>query len=122
MRLGFEVVKQLTAILSILLLVWMQVAPAPVSASPVCVKPAMGNRAACCDRMACCATKPTSNSQPAPPVPTQSSVQNQILPFAPSVVAWTLPENPANAISSVAALPLMATGTPLYARNCALLL
>jgi len=33
-----------------------------------------------------------------------------------------LPENPANAISYVTASPLMATGTPLYARNCALLL
>jgi len=118
----FQVVKQLTSILFSVLLVWMQVASAPVSASPACVKPNMGNCADCCDRMACCMAKPASNSQPAPAVPTQSNFQNQILLPAPAIVVWTLPENPANAIASVTALPLMATDTPLYERNCTLLL
>jgi hypothetical protein len=114
-------VKRLPAILFSVLLVWMQVASAPVLASAVCVKPAMGNCADCCDRIACCA-KPTSNPQPAPAVPAQSNTQNQISLLAPAIVAWTLPENPANAISSVTTSPLTAAGTPLYARNCVLLL
>jgi hypothetical protein len=119
----FQIVKHLTAILFSVVLVWMQVASTPVSSLAVCEKPAMGNCAACCDRVACCTAKPASNSQPAAPaIPTQSSVQNQISLLAPAIVAWTLPENPANTISSVTALPLMATGTPLYARNCTLLL
>jgi hypothetical protein len=115
-------VKQLTAILSSVLLVWMQVASAPVPASPACVKPAMGNCADCCKHTACCATKPASNSQPAPVIPTQSNAQNQVSLPAPAIVAWTLPENPVNTISSTTMSPLMATGTPLYAWNCTLLL
>jgi hypothetical protein len=117
----FQVVKQLIAILFSVVLVWMQVAPAPISASAVCVKPAMGNCADCCDRMACCA-KPTSNPQPAPAVPTQSNAQNQISLLAPSVVAWNLPQSPVSLVSSVSASPLMAMAAPLYARNCSLLL
>jgi hypothetical protein len=119
----FPVVKQLTAILFSVLLVWTQIAPTPVcaTASSDCPKAAAAC-AAVCGQMDCCVTHPNSGPQPAPAVPTQSSVQNQISLLAPAIVAWTLPENPARVISSVAALPLMATGTPLYARNCTLLL
>jgi hypothetical protein len=121
-RLGFESVKQLTAILFSVILMWMQVASAPVPASPACVNPAMGSCTACCDRMACCATKTTSNSHPSPAVPTQSKAQNQISLLAPSVVAWTLPENSTVSKSSASALPLLTMTAPLYERNCALLL
>jgi hypothetical protein len=113
-------VKQLTAILFSVLLVWMQIAP--ISASPVCVKPAMGNCADCCGRMDCCAAKPASKPQPAPAVPTQSNTQNQISLLAPSVVAWNLPQSPASLVSSVSASPLLAVAAPLYAWNCSLLL
>jgi hypothetical protein len=115
-------VKQLTAILFSVLLVWTQIAPAPVSDSTACVKSAMGNCADCCARMACCATKPASNSQSAPAVPTQSNFQNQISLLTPAIVAWTLPENSAGSISSITLSPLMAMGAPLYARHCTLLL
>jgi hypothetical protein len=118
----FHVVKQLTAILFSMLLVWMQIASISVSASPVCVKPAMGNCAACCDQMACCATKPASHPQPSPAVPTQSNAQNQISLLAPSVVAWILPENPTSSKFSVSTSPLLTMAAPLYERNCALLL
>jgi hypothetical protein len=117
-----QVVKRLTAILFSVALVWMQVAFAPVLASPVCVKPVMGNCADYCAGMACCETNPASNSRPAPAVPTQAGVQNQILLFAPAVVVWTLPENAAGLISSTALSPLLAMAAPLYARNCSLLL
>src|SRR5476651_181401 len=100
----------------------MQIAPAPVSASAVCVKSAMGNCADCCARMDCCAVKPASNSQPAPGVPVQSNAQNQILLLAPSVVLWNLPQSPASLVSSVSISPLLAMAAPLYARNCSLLL
>jgi hypothetical protein len=113
-------VKQFTAILFSVLLLLMQVAPAPVSASSACVKTNMGNCADCCCGMDCCAAKPASDSQRAPAVPTQSSVQNKIL--SPATVAWTLPKNLASSISSVYASPLMAMAAPLYARNCSLLL
>jgi hypothetical protein len=120
----FLVVKKLTAILFSVMLVWMQIAPTPVcaSASPNCTKTTMAECAVACGQMDCCVAHPNSEPQPAPSVPTQSSVQNQVSLLVPAIVAWTLPENPANAISSVTALPLMATGTPLYAWNCALLL
>jgi hypothetical protein len=118
----FHFVKQLTAILFSMLLVWMQIAPASVPVSPVCVKPAMDNCADCCDRMACCATKPTSNPQPSPAVPTQPNAQNQISLLAPSVVAWILPKNPTSSKFSVSASPLLTMAAPLYERNCALLL
>ncbi|HTA94615.1 MAG TPA: hypothetical protein VK769_00675, partial [Verrucomicrobiae bacterium] len=59
--------KLFAAILFSVLLVWMQIAPA--SESAVCVKANMGNCAACCAKMDCCAAKPASNSQPAPAVP-----------------------------------------------------
>jgi hypothetical protein len=114
------VVKQLTAILFSLALVLAQFAPSSTTA--VCVKANMGNCAACCDKMDCCATKPASNSQPAPAVPTQPNAQNQISLLAPSVVAWNLPQSPASLVSSASAAPLLAVAAPLYARNCSLLL
>jgi hypothetical protein len=118
----FNVVKQLIAILFSMLLVWMQITPTSVPASPVCVKPAMGNCADCCDRMACCATKPASQPQPSPAVPTQSTAQNQISLLASSVVAWTLPENSTGSKFSISTSPLLTMAPPLYERNCALLL
>jgi hypothetical protein len=113
-------VKKLSAILFSVLLVWMQIAPA--SESVVCVKPAMGNCADCCDRMACCAAKPSTNSQPTPVVPTQSNAQNQISLLASSVVVWNLPQTSASVVSSASASPLLVSAAPLYARNCSLLL
>jgi hypothetical protein len=112
-------VKQLTAILFSLLLVLGQFATA--SASPSCAKSAM-NCGGDCDKMDCCAAKPASDSQPAPAVPAQSSAQNQISLLAPSVIAWDLPQSPANSITSAHASPLLAVAAPLYARNCSLLL
>jgi hypothetical protein len=115
-------VKRFAAILSVVLLVWMQIAPAPVSASPVCVMAKMDNCPNCCDRMACCATNPAPNSRPAPAVPAQSGAQNQISLLAPAIVSWILPQSPASLISSTSASPLLAMTAPLYARNCSLLL
>jgi hypothetical protein len=69
----------------------------------------------------CCVAKPDSDSQPAPVVPAQIA-QNQVSLLAPAMVAWILPSHEANLISFVSMSPLMATGTPLYARHCALLL
>jgi len=89
--------------------------------APACAKQPVR---ACCQHgveMPCCAAKPASGSQPAPVIPAQSVSQNQIALPAPGVVAWTLPESPANLFSS-AAVPLTAASPPLYARNCALLL
>jgi hypothetical protein len=70
----------------------------------------------------CCVAKPDSDSQPAPAVPAQTSAQNPVSLLAPVTVAWILPSHEANLISSVGVSPLMTTGTPLYERNCALLL
>jgi len=109
-------VKRLASILFSILLA-MQFAP--TSASSTCVKPNMGNCANCCDETGCCAT---SNSQPAPAVPPQSNLQNQISLLFPVTVTWTVPENPANSFSPISTSPLTATGTPLYERNCVLLL
>jgi hypothetical protein len=112
-------VKQLTAILFSLLLVMGQFAPAQASAA--CAKPAM-NCDGDCDKMDCCAAKPISNPQPVPAVPAQSNAQNQISLFVPSVVTWNLPQSSASLVSPASASPLMAVATPIYARNCSLLL
>jgi hypothetical protein len=72
--------------------------------------------------MACCAKKPMSNPQPWPAIPTQSNAQNQISMLAPSVIAWTLPENSTVSNNSVFTSPLLTMVTPIYERNCALLL
>jgi hypothetical protein len=112
-------VKRFAAILSAVLLVWAQFAPAQATAA--CVKPAM-NCSDACRQMPCCAARPSSDSQPAPAVPAQSGAQNQISLLAPAVVSWILPENPANSFSSASVSPLTAMAAPLYTRNCSLLL
>jgi hypothetical protein len=93
---------------------------APAQASPICAKPVMNCGGAC--GMDCCATKPASDSQPAPAVPAQASVQNQIPLLASAAVAWILPSHETNLISSVTASSLITMAAPLYARNCSLLL
>jgi hypothetical protein len=121
-----QIVKQFAAILFSLLLVWMPFAPAPAFALPACPKHT-AHKTACsdpsCGMAGCCVTKPDSDSQPAPAVPAQKTgEQNQTSLLVPTAVVWTLPENPANSIFSVSMSPITATGAPLYARNCALLL
>jgi hypothetical protein len=115
------IVKRLSAILFSVLLVWAQLVPAQASADGA--KPAVASCDKPCCHANCCMAGSSSNSQPAPAVPAQKTgAQNQISFLASAVVAWTLPENPANLISSTVASPLTATGVPLYERHCALLL
>jgi hypothetical protein len=116
--------KQLFAILFSVLLVWMQITPLSAVASPLpcCQKMAMDTCAASCGDADCCVAHPAPDSKPTPTVPAQSNAQNQISLLAPMIMAWALPENPVNAISSTTVLSSVATGTPLYERNCALLL
>jgi hypothetical protein len=115
-----SIVKSLTAILSVLLLVLAQFAPA--QATVACASPAMHCSAAC-RQMPCCAAKTASGSQRAPAVPTsKTGAQNQISLPAPVVVLWTLPDHFTVSFASVAAAPLTAMAAPLYARNCTLLL
>jgi hypothetical protein len=72
--------------------------------------------------MACCAAR-NSNSPSAPTVPPQKTdVQNQVSLLTLAFLMWSLPEYPADSISSSKVSPLMATGMPLYARHCVLLL
>jgi hypothetical protein len=112
-------VKRFFAILSSLLLVWAQFAPA--GAVPmVCGKPVVSADA--CSQMACCMAKPVSDPQPAPAVPAQTASQNQISLLAPAMVVWLLPNRPANPFASASVSPLAATGIPLYTRNCTLLI
>jgi hypothetical protein len=119
-------VKQLSAILFSVLLVWMQIAPlsAVASTSPCCQKVPMDNCATSCGDADCCVAHPSSDSKPAPAVPAQSNaqIQIQISLLTPAVVIWTLPENESGSFSSTATSPLTRASAPLYARNCALLL
>ncbi len=116
--------KQLSAILFSVLLVWMQIAPLSACAmvSSICPKVTTNNCAASCGHADCCVAHPSSDSKPAPAVPAQSNAQNQISLLAPAAVIWDLPQSPAGSISSVTASLLMAMAAPLYARNCSLLL
>jgi len=110
---GDEFVKRLSAILFSLLLVWPPLLAAPAAS----VQPAHA-RCHCGGKMSCCAAQPPSSSQPAPAVPSNSSVQNQLSLLAPAMLVWILPETPAGSISSVCVSPFPATGVPLYARHC----
>jgi hypothetical protein len=113
--------KHWCAILFSMLLAWSPYAPA--QALPDCAKSKMASCDMPCCQKNCSMTQGSCGSQPAPAVPAQKTgAQNQISLLAPAVVLWTVPENFANSFSSVSASPLMATGVPLYERNCALLL
>ncbi|MGH7976118.1 MAG: hypothetical protein ACREC8_05605 [Limisphaerales bacterium] len=116
--------KRFITILFGVLLVWMQIAPLSASASvpPCCQKVTMDNCAASCSDADCCVAHPSPDSKPAPAVPAQSTVQNQISLLASAVVIWTLPENRTGSFSSVPTSPLPAMSAPLYERNCSLLL
>jgi len=112
-------VKSLSAILSVLLLVLVQFAPAQVTVSCATAM----HCSAACRQMPCCAAKTASGSQRAPAVPaSKTGAQNQMSLPAPVVVLWTLPDNFTVSFASVATAPLTAMAAPLYARNCSLLL
>jgi hypothetical protein len=121
-----DIMKRWIAILSGVLLVWMQFAPPPASASvPACCAKAGACMAECakrCGCMACCVAHPNSAPQPAPAAPNRSTLQHQLALLAPAIVAWMMPAKPANTISSARTLPVMAAATPLYERNCTLLI
>jgi hypothetical protein len=111
-------VKQLTAILSGVLLVWTQLLAAPMPGPPV--RPVH----ACCHcggKMSCCAM-PSSGSQPMPAVPSNSGAQKQLSISAPAIVAGALPENRTGLICPASRLSLMPDGARLYARDCARLI
>jgi hypothetical protein len=110
-------VKQLSAILFGLLLVWAQLLAAPTSVTAA--QPAH----ACCHcggKMSCCASP--SGSQPMPAVPANAGPQKQLSISAPAIVAWSLPGNRADLVCSAFRLSLMPDGVPLYARDCARLI
>lgn len=89
--------------------------------SPACAQQPMR---ACCHPghiMPCCQGKP-SNSQPVPNVPPSGNQTQISLLFANAFVVCVLPDATTPQFSSAVALPLTATGSPLYTRNCALLI
>jgi len=109
-------------IIGILFSLLLALAPfAPLQVASACSPAKM---MACCNaacHMACCAHRSSSQSTPAGPVQ-KTGVQYQTSLLALAVVIWTQPKHPAGSISSAKVLPLTATGTPLYERNCTLLL
>ena len=110
--------KQLSAILFGLLLVWAQLLAAPTPVTPA--QPVH----ACCrcgGKMSCCAA-PSSGSQPMPAVPSNTGAQKQFSISAPAIVAVALPENRAGLVSPASRWSLMLDGAPLYARDCARLI
>jgi hypothetical protein len=112
-------VKPFTAILFSLLL--MLTPFASLQAASLCPPAKM---MACCNascHMACCAHRSSSPSTPAGPVQ-KTGVQYQASLLALAVVIWAQPKHHAGSISCAKVLPLTATGTPLYERNCTLLL
>jgi hypothetical protein len=110
-----QVVKPISAILFSLLLVLGQFAPAQTT------RACKMNVAAPCG-MACCAAKQSSGSQPVPAAPSQSNVLSQNLFVAPASVVWTLPKKAAASLSCASKSSLLAMSSPIYARNCSLLL
>jgi hypothetical protein len=113
-----EFVKQLSAILFGLLLVWAQLLAAP---APVCAKQAAHACCHCGGKMSCCSV-PSSSSQPMPAVPSNAGPQKQFSISAPAIVAVALPENRTASVYPAARLFVMPDGAPLYTRDCARLI
>jgi hypothetical protein len=113
-----EFVKQLSAILFSLLLVWAQLSAAPTLASPA--RPAHAG-CHCGGKMSCCPS-PSSGSLPMPAVPSNAGAQKQLSISAPAIVAGALPENRTGSICATFRLSSMPNGAPLYARDCARLI
>jgi hypothetical protein len=111
-------VKQLSAILFGLLLVWAQLLAAPAPVAPTQLAPACCH---CGGKRSCCAA-PSSGSQPMPAVPSNAGAPKQLSISAPSIVAGALPENRAGLICSASRWSLMPNGAPLYTRDCARLI
>jgi hypothetical protein len=115
-----KAVKNLIAILSAVLLVWMPLPSA--SALTPCATPAkvcIGD----CSHMACCAGKNQCGSQNLPAVPGQKSGgRNQVSLLVSTVVVWISAAYPTVTISSSSASRSIVTVSPIYARHCSLLL
>jgi len=90
-------------------------------AAPPCAKQNQA-RCHCGGKMSCCAAKSLPDSRPLPSVPAPSSSQNQFSLLVPSTLAWTLQNNETHPFSFAAISSSLATGAPLYARDCARLI
>jgi hypothetical protein len=113
-----EFVKQLSAILFGVLLVWAQLLAAP--ALPACAQQPAHACCHCGGKMSCCASP--SGSQPVPAVPANAGPQKQLSISAPAIAAAALPGNRAGLVCSASRLSSMPDGAPLYARDCARLI
>src|SRR5215469_7202411 len=109
--------KQAFVIICSLLLVALPMSPAQTPT------PCVRHVCACCSHgtMPCCAAK-SSNSQSGPTTPARANTQNQFSLLAPVLLTLTLPVVPADSNPSNWTPVSTASATPLFARNCALLL
>ncbi len=92
-----------------------------VVAQPSAKSACAGQIRSCCKggvAMPCCQSKPSSDSQPAPAAPAPASNPSLLALLAPTVLIWTLPENPAHSISPLSAQFSATVDVPLFARNC----
>ena len=110
--------KQLSAILFSLLLVWAQLSAAPMPVTSAQPAPACCH---CGGKMSCCSA-PSSGSQPIPAVPSNAGPQKQLSISAPASVSGVLPENRVGLICPASRLSSMPNGAPLYARDRARLI
>jgi hypothetical protein len=116
--------KHFSAILFSALLIWAQIMPlsAAVVTPACCNQVTAGETTACCGGDCPCCEKSSPASKPDPTVPTQARTQSPVLIATLAVVALTLPENQTISSPPVPVVLLKAADSPLYARNCVLLL
>jgi hypothetical protein len=114
-------VKRFAIILFAVLLVVTPLASVPAalaacgkSSRPMCV-------AACCKQMPCCTATP-GNSQPVPMTTAPAPVQNEIFLSTPALIAWLLPDHPVSLAVVIKVPAFMASGPPIFARHCSLLI
>ncbi|MGB7746983.1 MAG: hypothetical protein WBN75_06830 [Verrucomicrobiia bacterium] len=111
--------KQMSAILFGLLLVWAQLSAAPTP--PVCAKQPAHACCHCGGKMSCCSSS-SSGSQPMTAVPSNAGPQKQLSISVPAIVAMARPETRLGLSSPFSRLFLLPYGAPLYARDCARLI
>ena len=106
--------KRLSAITLSLLLLWVQafVLAQPAQAREACT---------CCECNATCCVTESSAPIPQSPAPSHASQFSSSWFALNASLAWTVPRGEAEVFSS-APLPLLAARTPLFERDCALLI
>ena len=113
--------KLATVILCSVLLVLGQAWATPVASGSSCARM---SSMPCCQNglMSCCAAKSAGSTKPVAPVPLRSGLAAPFLMLLALVATWQFFNFEERRTQAVRLIPIYATSSPLYARDCARLI